>query len=141
MIVCLQRYRRGQRGDKTFQRGGHNDHFKRRHAQWQRQDDPNHKGTMSENHSQMNKNTQENGNQEKRSEDSRSVQNGGDPLSFVLGDCDREEGQSGSCNNYPKNEYKHFLQLLPNTSFEESFCIHFSNSSYPCINFHGSNNF
>ena len=48
----------------------------------------------------MNKNTEENGNQKRRSEDPRSVQNGGDPLSFVLGDCDREEEESG---NYAKH--------------------------------------
>lgn len=96
---------------------------------------------MPENHSQMNKNTQESGNQEKKSEDPRSVQNGGDPLSFALGDCDREEGQSGTCN-YAKNDCKHYSQLTPKTSFEEFLlnCRHFSKSSYPCINFHGSNN-
>lgn len=69
------RYRRGQRGGKTSHRG------RRRQHQGKR------KGEMND---QVTTANSENGSQEGKSEDSESLKNEGDPLSFVLGDCDGE---------------------------------------------------
>lgn len=83
------RYRKGQRGGRTFHRGGLN-HFNKRPHQRREQDLKN----KTENGSQMSEKAQDKGNEGSQCQETKVLQNGEDPLSIVLGDCDGAESDS-----------------------------------------------
>ena len=89
LSVLLLRYRRGQRGGRTFQRGGRN-HFNNQDSQRRGQGDRNDKGAAKD-HFQNSEKIPEDRDGEETSEDRKRLQNIGDPLSFVLGESDDEE--------------------------------------------------
>lgn len=83
------RYRKGQRGGRTFHCGGLN-HFNKRPYQRREQDLKN----KTENASQISEKVQDKGNEESQCQETKVLQNGEDPLSIVLGDCDGAESDS-----------------------------------------------
>lgn len=85
------RYRRGQRGGRTFQRGGLN-RFNNRHHHRRGQEDVKEKLAIKSEISELS--VQENGNEESQSQETKRLQNGGDPLAIVLADCDEEESDT-----------------------------------------------
>ena len=86
LSVLLLRYRRGQRGGRTFQRGGRTSRYSQRRDQGDRND----KGAAKD-HFQNTEKIPEDEDGEETSEDRKRLQNIGDPLSFVLGESDDEE--------------------------------------------------
>ena len=91
--LMKHRYRKGQRGGRTFHCGGLN-HFNKRPYQRREQDLKN----KTENASQISEKVQDKGNEESQCQETKVLQNGEDPLSIVLGDCDGAE--SGNHSNY-----------------------------------------
>ncbi|XP_029207808.2 LOW QUALITY PROTEIN: nuclear fragile X mental retardation-interacting protein 1-like [Acropora millepora] len=83
------RYRKGERGGRTFHRGGLN-HFNKRPHQRREQDLKN----KTENGSQISEKVQDKRNEERQCQETKVLQNGEDPLSIVLGDCDGAESDS-----------------------------------------------
>lgn len=83
----LQRYRRGQRGGRTFHRGGHN-HFSSRGHTRKGSEGSSDMGTAKTQTTEQSKDE----NKVKTAQDSTRLENGEDPLSLVLdGCCDKEE--------------------------------------------------
>ncbi|KAJ7333164.1 hypothetical protein OS493_018340 [Desmophyllum pertusum] len=80
------RYRRGQRGGRTFQRGGHN-HFNNRSHTRKGPVGPNDRRAAENQSTEHSKN----GNQARTSDDAKRMENGEDPLSLVLDGCDEED--------------------------------------------------
>ena len=91
--LMKHRYRKGQHGGRTFHRGGLT-HFNKTPHQRRQQDFKN----KIENGSQISEKVQDKGNEESQCQETKVLQNGEDPLSIVLGDCDGAE--SGNHSNY-----------------------------------------
>lgn len=85
------RYRKGQRGGRTFHSGGLN-HFNKRPCHRREQDLKN----KTENRSQISEKVQDKGNEESQCQQTKVLQNGEDPLSIVLADCDGAESDRES---------------------------------------------
>lgn len=93
IFICLQRYRRGQRGGRSFQRGGHK-HFNNRADT---RNDTEGSSTMDTPKNQTTEQSKD-GDKESKSEDPTRLENGADPLSLVLDGSYNEEDDAGmSC--------------------------------------------
>ena len=90
--ICFQRYRRGQRGGRTFQRGG-NKHFNNR-AQTSLRNDSESSGATDAVDNQTKKQSKD-GENESKAEDPTRLENGVDPLSLVLDGSYKEEDDAG----------------------------------------------
>ena len=88
--ICFQRYRRGQRGGRTFQRGG-SKHFNNR-AQTRNDSESSDATDTAKN--QTKEQSQE-GDSESKAEDPTRLENGADPLSLVLDGSYNEEDDAG----------------------------------------------
>lgn len=92
--ICFQRYRRGQRGGRTFQRGGHQ-HFNNR---TDTRNNTESSSTVDTAKNQTKEQTN-NADNESKPEVPTKLENGGDPLSLVLdGSYNGDDNDAGmSC--------------------------------------------
>lgn len=92
--ICFQRYRRGQRGGRTFQQGGHQ-HFNNR------ADTRNNTESLSTVDTAKNQTKEQtnSGDNQSKPEDPTKLENGADPLSLVLdGSYNGDDNDAGrSC--------------------------------------------
>ena len=93
IFICFHRYRRGQRGGRTFQRGG-NKHFNNR----ARTRNDTESSSTTDTAKYQTKEQSKDEDKESISQDSARLENGADPLSLVLDGSYNEEDDTGmSC--------------------------------------------
>ena len=109
IFIWSQRYRRGQRGGRTFQRGG-NKHFNNRaHTR-----NDTESSSAMETAKNQTKEQSKNGDNESKPEDLTRLENGADPLSLVLDSSYKEEDDAGMSLSNRKRGCFFFLKTSAN---------------------------